>query len=110
MYTVYFLVYTNYNFKISVIDGVELFFKMSMFMIAKELSYTVRCTELLETDLELLADLELVGNYLSDQEKTPSLRMGLLDSYQLHLKVKGHFQSVLERGIFFCDQSSYCAL
>lgn len=41
MYTMYFIVYTNYKFKTSVVDGVEIFFTVSMFMIVKELSYTV---------------------------------------------------------------------
>lgn len=41
VYTVHFLAYTNYNFKISVVDGVEIFFKMSTFMIVEEFSYTV---------------------------------------------------------------------
>lgn len=64
------------------------------------------CTEL----LEMFADEELVDNYLSDNEKKPSLRTGLPSSCQLHLKAEGHFQSVLEQGVSFCDESYYSAL
>lgn len=39
--TMHFLVYTNYNFKITVVDSIEIFFKISMFMIAEEFFYTV---------------------------------------------------------------------
>ena len=56
------------------------------------------------------SDEELVDIYLSDNEKKPSLRMGLPSSCQLHLKAEGHFQSVLEQGVSFCDESNYCAL
>jgi len=41
VYTMHFLVYTNYNFKISMFDGVEIFFKILMFIIVEEFSCTV---------------------------------------------------------------------
>lgn len=41
VYTMHFMVYTNYKFKTSVVDGVEIFFTVLMFVILKEFSYTV---------------------------------------------------------------------
>lgn len=41
VYTVHFLLYTNYNFKIGVAADVERIFKMTMVMIVEEFSYTV---------------------------------------------------------------------